>query len=505
MIDVNTQAAALQNAAGLQGLFNTPTNAAANQLALQNSYARSTMALQHQLEMRSQAASLAAAQQRQTEALSAEATRQGVQISAEASRQSTQISAEKEMEQHREAAYRDTQLAVQDKEQQGRRELNNQLQAESVRNNPLASRILNLNDKKYDPSTAAGNNQLVQDWAGVTASQKENIAATQAGTLNDALAKTRAQVAAYPSSQEGQALLVNRILADPSIQGVLTQSMATRYDASKFQAIQQLAQTDPNTALVKLYSDLNTASHGAVLGMRMEDAIQQVQQGVQTAKMSLINPQSAPIAVQQLYQTAQSLEQQRNQLVGSGLIFSPEGMKLSQGTNAVTPLTSALLANSGTNSSAPAFIKGKQEARGPIAGPDIPGITNNGYPDLDVGLKRPEFGVPQVDPNAAAMQKWTDQNLQKNIYGLPTPAFQPPFPADNTPNISNNPYATPQPAAPQGLISNPSATYQQPMPPGLSYGSNPMAPMGMPSYQPGVNPYQLMNSNALMSAAYGSQ
>lgn len=394
MIDVNTQAAALQNSAGLQGLMSGGPNNYLSQ-ALNFSFQQRAALMEHQLAMaRQQQQNVFAAgqQSRQLEteksiaaaAQAGETTRTGERIASEKNIAAAAQLGESTRATERLSGERQTALAVQKAENDARLSLANRATAEHIIDDPMTYK-LGIDPSKYDLNKPGDVSKLVSAYqAARTPAALQSIATNQAAGLSGAVADAKNKVFGFVNSQEGQAAMVQRMLSDPGIQNVLVGSMSTRYDASKFQAIMTQAQTDPAGALAKLNADLDSASHGAVFGMRMPDAIAAVQTGRQNAYSSLFT-QPTP-GMQQNLGTMQDLMQLRNNVLNQGFITDPQSINRALGNatpltdqlKGATPaagLTSPIGAGFGAGTPGPLSQVGAGLAPPPQAAPAQPGVT----------------------------------------------------------------------------------------------------------------------------------
>lgn len=459
MIDVNTTAAALQNAAAVQGLMQNPNAQDYQKMALQAAFQRGNMALQGQIESQRQAALISAEAARQESSQKAAAALQSTGISAEAARQAaaeaaaaalqgTALTAEGKRQSEAQEAQRKTALAVQDKEQQGRVDLQNTAEAERIRADPLTPQ-LGIDPSKYDPRDAGDNAKLVAAYQNAkTPDAMRKIYADQAQRLTESMTDAKNKIMGYLGTQDGQKAQVMSLLSNPDVTTSLLTSHNTsstlgslaRLTPADLDAIRITALNgDPKSALDTLNAYMDRASKGAIMGLSDPASGGVLVAARQKAIQDTMNPQTAGPALQQLYQTMQDMGGLRNQSIGQLSQYSPTPQDIARATGTgAGPLTT--------------MLKGA-----------------TGAPDLDQGLSNPHYipGINYGNPGVGMQQPDLDQNLpQKLPPGAPLNPIQ---------------YAPLPPGSPQ--VMNPAMMFQQPN-------------------MQGINPMQLYQSQMMQQAAY---
>lgn len=458
MIDVNTTAAALQNAAGIQNLMNPQANQDINKMALANTFQRGNMLLQNQLEAQRQAALLSAESQRQQAEIKAQAGLESVRQSGESTRQGAALTAQATLSQKalaaeatRQAAEisgsRATQLAVEGKREQSEIDLRNTAEAERIRADPLTPQ-LGIDMTKYDPRKPEDNAKLVADYQSAkTPDAMRKIYVDQASRLTDSLNTAKTQLASAANSPEGQRSQVMNLLGNPDVVNALLQShntsptlgSFTRLSQQDIGAVRNQAMTDPAAALAQMNTWMNAASKGAVLGTNNQDIGAAFIKARQDAISATLSPDTAPPGIRQLYTTAADLGALRNNAIGQLGQYSPSPQDLQKATGQTPggPITQML---QDRGAGAPTSSAGVQSTQPPPLpplpnSPSSAGLTGGAKNYVDSqNQARSQAAFQQVTDATTSIKQKLDQLDQQSQSIASGPEI-------SSPTLMGNPYA----------------------------------------------------------------
>lgn len=548
MIDVNTTAAALNNAAGIQALMNPQANQDINRAALANTFQRGNMLLQNQLEAQRQAALLSAESARQTQSERAAAALEGVRQAGETSRQGSALSAESARQSAAISGQRETELAVESKREQSEVDLRNTAEAERIRADPLTPQ-LGIDPSKYDARKPEDNAKLVNDYqAAKTPDAMRKIFTDNSARLTDALSSAKGQLAQAIQGPEAQRAQVMSLLADTGVTTALLQSYNTipgsfsKLSMSDLDAIRQQVMSDPKGAMTKLSGWMQSATQGAIMGHNDPSIIGVMNTAKQTAYQQLLDPTTAPPSIRSLYQTTADLSALRNNNLSQLGQYSPkpEDIARATGNQPGGPVTDMLAGKGAGVSPTGSSLAPAKSSPNPISGlqqPDIskipasPGeLPTTGLDSQSAAIvNQRNLQIRQQNYDAHITQPLQQissqrQQLQQQIarvksdpnYGAYSVQSIPGLPpqqgqsqqAETLSQLGQQDAAL---AAKQAEIQSHQAAFAsvasgQGMPAGYGQqGQNPQASIASPVQQQiGVNPYQSNLSQFMQNAAYGS-
>ena len=443
MIDINTTAAALQNAAGVAGLMNPPGTQDMNKMALQNAFARTNMLLQNQMENQRQATLLSAEAARQTSAQEAAKGLQGSLLEAESARQQKQIEAAASLESVKQTAEnirqkkgilggRETALEVEGQHEQAEIDAKNTLEAERIRADPLTGQ-LGIDPSKYDPRKPEDNAALIKAYqAANTPEAKRELFTSQAERLTDSLSKAKNQLMAAVSGPEGSRAQVLTILSNSDVTDALLKSHNTsstpgslsKLSIEDLNQIRSMAMTPPSAdhpnpageALSKLNGWMTSATKGAMWGTNDPALIGTMTNARNQAIGAVMDPNTAPPGVRNLLQSTADLSALRNNSIQQLGQYSPraEDIARATGSQAGGALTDMLTSKGA----------GVTPGTGMVSQTSAPRSAGLAQPDISKLPPSPgELPVTGLDPDSASIVN--QRNLQIRQQNYDTHVTQP--------------------------------------------------------------------------------